>query len=54
MVPLKNVLAYAEASGLPVTVVPGANHFFHGRLPLLRQIVERGLRGLPLGNAMLP
>jgi uncharacterized protein len=41
VVPLKNVLAYAEANGLAVTVVPGADHFFHGRLNLIREIVER-------------
>lgn len=41
VVPLANVLAYAGAAGLPVTVIPGADHFFHGRLLLIRQIVEQ-------------
>ncbi len=41
VVPLKNVLAYAEANHLTVTVIPGANHFFHGRLHLLREVIER-------------
>ncbi len=40
-VPLANVLAYAEPLDLPVTVIPGAGHFFHGRLQLLRDIVAR-------------
>ncbi|MGD0835067.1 MAG: alpha/beta hydrolase [Polyangia bacterium] len=43
-VPLANVLAFAEPSDLPVTVIPGADHFFHGRLAVLREIVERDLR----------
>jgi len=43
-VPLANVLAYAEPLDLPVTVIPGADHFFHGRLPILREIVERDRR----------
>jgi alpha/beta superfamily hydrolase len=24
---------------LPVVVVPGTGHFFHGQLPLLRQLI---------------
>jgi hypothetical protein len=42
-VPLANVLAFAEPVDLPVTVIPGADHFFHGRLPIVREIVERHL-----------
>jgi alpha/beta superfamily hydrolase len=34
------VLDWARPQELPVTVVPGADHFFHRKLPLLRQIVE--------------
>lgn len=40
-VPLDNVLAWAEPMDLPVTVVPGADHFFHRRLHLLRDIIRR-------------
>lgn len=40
VVPLTNVLAYAEPHDLPVTVIPGADHFFHGRLQLIRQIIQ--------------
>jgi alpha/beta superfamily hydrolase len=43
-VPLANVLTYAEPLDVPVTVIPGADHFFHGRLNLLREIVERDRR----------
>lgn len=39
-VPLANVLAWAEPLELPVTVVPGADHFFHRRLHILRNIIH--------------
>jgi len=39
-VPLANVLAWAQPLELPVTLVPGADHFFHRKLHLLRRIVE--------------
>ena len=39
VVPLAAVLDWARPSSLPVTVVPGAGHFFHGQLPLLRRIL---------------
>lgn len=40
-VPLANVLAWAEPQNLPVVVIPGADHFFHGRLQTIRDIVRR-------------
>lgn len=40
-VPLANVLAWAEPLNLPVIVVPGADHFFHRRLQIIRDIVTR-------------
>ena len=40
-VPLANVLAWAEPLELPVVVVPGADHFFHRRLHLIRDIILR-------------
>ncbi len=43
-VPLINVLDWARPQALPVTVVPGASHFFHGQLPLLRSLAVRHLR----------
>ncbi len=39
-VPLVDVLAWARPQDLPVTVVPGADHFFHRRLHVLRAIVR--------------
>lgn len=38
-VALDNVLAWAEPLELPVVVVPGADHFFHRRLHIIRQII---------------
>jgi alpha/beta superfamily hydrolase len=43
-VPLSNVLAWAEAIELPVIVIPGADHFFHRRLHIIRDIVLRACR----------
>ncbi len=43
-VPLANILAFAEPLDVPVTVIPGADHFFHGRLHILRELVERDRR----------
>ena len=42
-VPLASVMDWARPQALPVTVVPGGEHFFHGRLPLLKQLVARHL-----------
>lgn len=44
VVPLDKVLDWARPQHLPVTVVPGAGHFFHGQLALLRDIVLQHLR----------
>ena len=43
-VPLQAVLDWARPQSLPVTVVPGVGHFFHGQLPLLKSLVARHLR----------
>ena len=42
-VPLADVLNWARPQVLPVTVVPGGSHFFHGQLPLLKNLVVRHL-----------
>jgi hypothetical protein len=39
VVPLVAVLDWARPQNLPIVVVPGGDHFFHGRLALLSQIV---------------
>jgi len=44
VVPLSAVLDWARPQTLPVTVVPGVGHFFHGQLALLKQLVLRQCR----------
>jgi uncharacterized protein len=39
VVPLQATLDWARPQHLPVVVVPGVGHFFHGQLALLRSIV---------------
>lgn len=41
VVSLSSVLDWARPHTLPVTVVPGTGHFFHGQLPLLKSLVLR-------------
>jgi alpha/beta superfamily hydrolase len=41
VVPLVATLAWARPQALPIVVVPGGGHFFHGQLPLLKSIVVR-------------
>ena len=45
-VPLGAALDWARPQSLPITVVPGVEHFFHGQLPLLKTLVMRHLRSL--------
>jgi len=47
VVPLGAVLDWARPHNLPVVVIPGGGHFFHGRLSLLAEIVTRHLRPAP-------
>ncbi len=42
-VPLADVLDWARPQKLPVTVIPGVEHFFHGQLTLLRSLLVRHL-----------
>jgi hypothetical protein len=42
-VPLTSVMDWARPQSLPITVIPGVAHFFHGQLPLLRSVVVRHL-----------
>jgi alpha/beta superfamily hydrolase len=41
VVPLAAVFDWARPQQLPIVVVPGGEHFFHGRLQLLARIVQR-------------
>jgi alpha/beta superfamily hydrolase len=42
-VPLTNVLDWARPQELPVVVLPGADHFFHGKLHLIRELITRNV-----------
>ena len=43
-VALSSVMDWARPQTLPVTVIPGVEHFFHGQLPLLKSLVVRHLQ----------
>ena len=43
-VPLAAVLDWARPQDLPVVVVPGAEHFFHRKLHILKRIVQASWR----------
>ncbi|MBL8304723.1 MAG: alpha/beta hydrolase, partial [Ideonella sp.] len=45
VVPLSATLDWARPQVLPVTVLPGVGHFFHGQLALLKSVVLRQLQG---------
>lgn len=47
VVPLAAALDWARPQALPVVVVPGAGHFFHGQLPLLKSLITRAFASLP-------
>lgn len=47
VVPLAATLAWARPQQLPVMVVSGVGHFFHGRQAQLKTLLLRGLRPLP-------
>lgn len=41
VVPIENSFKWAESQDMPVVVIPGSGHFFHGKLIVLRQWIER-------------
>ena len=43
---LSAVMDWARPQLLPVTVIPGVEHFFHGRLPLLKSLTVRHLQAM--------
>lgn len=44
VVPLQSVLDWARPQALPITVIPGAGHFFHGQITLLKNLLLRTWR----------
>ena len=45
VVPLADVLQWARPQHLPIVVLPGAEHFFHGCLNQIRQVVLHDFNG---------
>ena len=43
VVPLSEAMSFALQHDLPVTVVPGASHFFHGKLVVLKRLLQQRL-----------
>ena len=43
-VPLKDIMDWARPQNLPIVVIPGADHFFHRRLHLIKQLVLMACR----------
>ena len=44
VVPLAQVLDWASPQELPVTVIPGADHFFHRRLHIIERVINLAWR----------
>jgi len=41
VVPLQSVIDWAKPKQLPIVLLPGTGHFFHGRLTQLKDVVQR-------------
>lgn len=50
-IPLAAVLSWAREQDLPIVVVPGADHFFHRRLPLLKRLISAHILGMSAFDA---
>lgn len=48
VIPLEEALFWARPQHLPIVVLPETEHFFHGRLHLIRQLVQKEFEGKPL------
>jgi hypothetical protein len=46
VVALEEVMQWARPIDMPVVVIPSAGHFFHGKLLVLRQLVQTRLKSL--------
>lgn len=54
VVPLGAVFDWARPLELPIVVIPGAGHFFHRRLGLLKRLVRESILGSPPGADKAP
>lgn len=50
-IPLTDVFEWARPQDLPIVVVPGADHFFHRRLGLLKRLISAHIQGMPAIDA---
>ena len=50
-IPLIDVLDWARPQELPIVVIPGAEHFFHRRLGLLKRLISAHILGMPAIDA---
>jgi len=50
-IPLADVLTWARPQDLPIVVLPGADHFFHRRLSILKRLVVGHLQERPFDAA---
>ncbi|HVE88321.1 MAG TPA: alpha/beta fold hydrolase [Burkholderiaceae bacterium] len=50
-IPLASVLEWARPQDLPIVVIPGADHFFHRRLGLLKRLISAHILGMPAIDA---
>lgn len=48
VIPLEEALFWARPQHLPIIVLPETEHFFHGRLNLVKQLVVKEFNGNPL------
>ncbi|MFA6015171.1 MAG: alpha/beta hydrolase [Gallionellaceae bacterium] len=48
VVPLADVMNWARPAHLPVVVLPQAEHFFHGRLTQLRDLIKKHFNGVEI------
>ncbi len=39
IVSIKTIFDWAAPQSLPIVIIPGAEHFFHGKLPILKQTI---------------
>ena len=50
-IPLRDVLDWARPQELPIVVIPGADHFFHRRLGVLKRLISAHILGMPAIDA---
>ena len=50
-IPLVHVLDWARPQELPIVVIPGAEHFFHRRLGVLKRLISTHILGMPAIDA---